>query len=276
MKASIVSTGAAALFVWGYIFGSGTLAPDHHSSQVIIPKSTNTATEIPLATTTSTIAVAEVLLIPSTPEPVYQVVVIDPVQQVVTDQPIAAIEIVTESDVVPTSDLSQWVIPLDPAQQPGMASPYEAGPGQTANVVPPAVSADYASMTLDQAWDTAVAMGLDDRFPSCSYPLPMPFIDWPMAVELSQAQTADREYTEIRMQAADIAAIAGRGGAYFPTTGIVQISEDVIPSMLLQLYGSGAVAVCSDGNNKPNGYGPGVQFFLDQLAGSYLTKGVSQ
>lgn len=267
----ILTLGLTSFFLSGFIIGIGVSdLNEPNVSQVYIPKPTATLTEISLPVATVTDPVAQVVIIENTLEPVHQDVVINPVEpQVIVQDPVAVVVIIT--DPAPTADLSQYVLPLDAAQQPGLASPYDAGSGPTANIVPEALPVEqYASMSLDQAWDTAVAMGIDQRFPSCSYPLPVPFIDWQMAMELSELQTADRQYTEIKMLASDVAAIAARGGAYFPSSGIVQIPEDTIPPMLLQLYTSGSVTVCRDANNKPSGFGPGVQIFLDQLASSYM------
>jgi hypothetical protein len=271
MKAAALSIVGLALFAWGYVFGSGVLEPvivPHHHGLFEISKPTSVATPIVLPTATEISPVAHVVIVDAPAEPANQVIS-EPVQVIIPDVATEAAVIIV--DVQPTtSDLSEWIIPLDPAA-PSLASPYDAGSGPTANIVPEALPVEqYSSMSLDQAWDTAVAMGIDQRFPSCSYPLPVPFIDWQMAIELSELQTADRQYTEIKMLASDVAAIAVRGGAYFPSSGIVQIPEDTIPPMLLQLYTSGSVMVCRDGNNKPSGFGPGVQIFLDQLASSYM------
>jgi hypothetical protein len=135
-------------------------------------------------------------------------------------------------------------------------------------LAPPIIPLD--PMSLDDAWDTVVGLGMDDRFPACVYPLPAPFITWDMALEASTLQAEGRTYTEIKMDASDIAIIVARGGLFFPSDGVVQVAEDTIPSLLTPLYYNGSIRACRDANNKLNLYGAGIQEFLNILARSYI------
>jgi hypothetical protein len=270
---SVALAFVAAIFTSGMAYGALFIKPDVHHSEVYIAKPVITATQTQQPTAIETMQIAQVQIIQDTPQPA-KMIIVNPTQETIAAAPaVQEVLAITSTQEIPTAVSTQEVLIIDSTPTPNDYSewihPLDLS-GPIPNEFPTIQYTDYSAMTLDQAWDTAEAVGIDDHFPQCSYPLPTPYIDWQMALELSQQQTADRSYTEIKMQASDISAIAARGGAYFPAVGIVQISEDAIPSMLLQLYGSGSLSACRDANNRPNGYGPGVQAFLDNLASSYL------
>src|SRR3990167_893000 len=262
MKAfSLVSLWTAAIFLWGYIFGAGLLPlhQDFFTGRKVLtrPMMVKPVTQINSPTIqVDSIEYAQIQIVPDAPVVSNQSQVW-PVQEIIGPQT----GFVEEPAVTP-ADLSPWMIPLDQTL-PGVPSPYNAMPGPVANILPAIPGPEYEQMTLDQAWDTAVAIGISDHFPPCIYPLPTPYIDWQMSIELSQLQTADRTYDEIKMQASDIAAIAMRGGGYFPTAGIIQIPESFVKTLGLPLYSDGSIQICRDPNNRPAGYGAGIQTFLD-------------
>lgn len=228
-------------------------------------------------------AQAFVQILPNTP-------VADPVQLVWPDPAEILLEVeITENSqpapAIPTevfvdpaaqtvADLGAWVIPLDPTSQaPGNVSPYDAS---SSDIAAPAIiplPPEVQEMTLDEMWDQVEALGLDERIPLCTYPLPQPWVTWEMAKELSELQTPDRVHPWIKMYASDISRIAAIGGGYFPGQGIVQILEDGtggVKGILIKMYYDGEVNGCRNPvTNKPDAYN--VQNFLNRLASEYLT-----
>ncbi len=268
----LMTIGGIAGTVFGYMIPlpAGRAAPTSESfAEVRIAKPTIPPTAIPEIVNESTPSeeIAQVVIVQDTPIPIYSDSVVMSEPEIVYQAPPGV-----QLDPAPTTDFSAWIIPLSPetlqaAEQPNVSLPFatqEGTTGQTAPIV------EYSPMTLDQAWDTVVAMGIDDRFPPCTYPLPLPSMDWDSAIEASLLQTPDRVYTEIRMDAAVVSEIAARGGISFPAFGTVAIPEDQVSPILIPLYQNGSILVCRDPNGKPNLYGLGLQTFFDILASNYL------
>lgn len=120
---------------------------------------------------------------------------------------------------------------------------------------------------IDNLWDniatpSTVNFGLE----ACPEILPTPFVTWQMASELSLLDGDDSE--TIELPASVISEVASRGGAYFPTDGIVTVPEQGLLYNMMAYFGDMKVCQYSDG--KPNVYGIGIQYFLLDLANNYL------
>ena len=234
MKSIFFLGAALSMVLIGFAAGQVTANNDQKSNEVFLPEfilsiePTVTPTiTVPTATITPESPTLIVEIVSDTPmpnffpqaEPIIEVVLVNeqPIQEAVIEVPNTILQVdlsiqetVTEVPTLQT-DYSEWIIPLYFTDEPPpvLDTPVVIQPTQ-APIVP------LNPISLDEAWDTAVEMGLDDRFPLCGYPLPMPFVDWSMALEASELQTADRQYTEIKITAADISRIMARGGGYFP------------------------------------------------------------
>jgi hypothetical protein len=216
------------------------------------PTQISTATPV-IITATASPAIAFVEIVPDTPMPSMQYVyVVDA----------APVDLQTQETIIePTADYSQWITPL--TTTPITDIPLSTFASPVPSIIP------LNPMSLDDAWDTVIALGMDDRFASCVYPLSAPFVTWDMAIEASELQATGRTYTEIKMDASEISRIVSRGGLFFPSDGIIQVDEDLVSSLLMPLYYNGSISVCRDANNKPNLYGAGIQEFLNLLALNY-------
>ena len=137
---------------------------------------------------------------------------------------------------------------------------------------------DY-NQDIDSAWDLYATPNPTLQLqtlsqPQCVYPLPIPFISWDTALGVSSNETVDgqNDYDRIIMLSSTIATYASTGGAYFPTEGTVNVSEDTVTAELKHLYFSGYLHGCYDANNNPNAYGVGVQMYLDWLKGFIINE----
>jgi hypothetical protein len=255
LKNILISTVFAMSGTLGLVAGWNWSTPQVSAAAAIpteTPTQINTAMPV-IITATASPALAFVEIVPDTPMPAIQnVYVVDA----------APVDLQTQETIIePTADYSQWITPLNTA--PITDIPLSTFASPAPSIIP------LSPMSLDDAWDTVIALGMDDRFASCVFPLSAPFITWDMALEASELQASGRTYTEIKMDASEIARIVSRGGLFFPPDGIIQVDEDLVPSLLTPLYYNGSISVCRDANNKPNLYGAGIQEFLNLLAASY-------
>lgn len=186
-----------------------------------------------------------------------------------------------EPQTVPTSDeiLSSSPTPtnvmfeyIPSTEIDGLATPYYMPitpfPMVTPMPMETAISREYLlSYTLDEMWDSAESMGLTDRVSNCEGPPNPPYVTWEMASTAAGKQTADRDYTEIKMLSSIISGIVSQGGASFPTEGV---QEEMVKSKLVEIYMQGNLHACLE-NNRPTLSGPGIQIFLDWLQNYIVT-----
>lgn len=180
------------------------------------------------------------------------------IQPTQTQQPTLPIIEAESFPYTPTPDWMQWIgTPVPDALTPQ---------GPTGFVID---LDEFQDFDIDDAWDIVATPGRlpPGSLPACPSPLPIPFVDQPMAVEASLLDTENSE--TIELPAYEIARIMSRGGGYFPDQGNVIKPED---GLLAQLWGyaaQGEMVICQNESGVAV-YGRGVQSFLDNLAANYL------
>jgi hypothetical protein len=244
--------GAVICFTWSIIIAS-TMIPVPPpivgipiiSTQTEEPTQTQEPTPtLIMATETSAVMYAEIIL--NTPEPEYVPELIFNAQS--TQIP----ELIFYYDT-PLPQMTEFIyVPENPIVE-----------------IPTPVILPEAEPDLDTAWDSVESFGMTGDWPSCTYPLPMPFVTWDMAYRLSNLQAGRSNCEEISISSAVIANIYAEGGGYFPADGNIRLPENNVLGMLLPYYTSGQIQVCQDASGKPSVYGQGINLFLDDLYKNY-------
>jgi hypothetical protein len=101
----------------------------------------------------------------------------------------------------------------------------------------------------------------------CQGEIQPPFINWKMAEEAVFWQLPERKHPWLIMEASHIQEIVREGGAVFNGTGKIVVNEGSVFAELVFLSVDGKIKACDDQLGMPTLSGPGVQEFLDWLAG---------